>query len=64
MSQSQYLKTLQKELNKINKIIDEKIVRGEDYRREARDHRLMLRHLRYHTARSFWNRFILRNFSF
>jgi hypothetical protein len=47
MSQSQYLKMLEKEINKINKKIDFKIMRGENYRREARDHRLMLRRMRY-----------------
>jgi hypothetical protein len=47
MSQTQYLKMLQKEIQKINKAIDLKIMKGEDYRKEARDHRLMLRRLRY-----------------
>ena len=47
MSQNQYLKMLEKEIQKINKKIDLKIMRGENYRREARDHRLMLRRMRY-----------------
>lgn len=47
MSQKQYLKTLEREINKINKKIDLKIMRGEDYRREARDHKLMLRRMRF-----------------
>lgn len=47
MSQSQYLKMLEKEIQKLNKKIDLKIMRGENYRREARDHRLMLRRMRY-----------------
>jgi hypothetical protein len=47
MSQSQYLKMLEREIQKLNKKIDFKIMRGENYRREARDHRLMLRRMRY-----------------
>ncbi|KKR79676.1 MAG: hypothetical protein UU24_C0004G0014 [Candidatus Nomurabacteria bacterium GW2011_GWA2_40_9] len=57
MSQSQYLKMLERELQKINKIIDTKIVRGQDYMREARDHKLILKKIRYHTRRSFFDRF-------
>lgn len=42
---------LEKEIQKLNKIIDQKIVRGMDYSREARDHRLILRKVRYHTRK-------------
>lgn len=38
---------LEKELQKINKAIDVKIMKGESYIKEARDHRLMLRRLNY-----------------
>lgn len=58
MSQTQYLKMLEKEMQKLNKVIDAKIMRGQDYRKEARDHKLMLRRMRYHTRKSFMNRFI------
>jgi len=58
MSQSQYLKMLEKEIQKINRKIDFKIMRGENYRREASDHRLMLRRMRYLTRRSFTSRFV------
>jgi hypothetical protein len=64
MSQSQYLKMLEREIQKVNKVIDMKIMRGEDYRKESRDHKLMVRRMRYHTKVSFWNRFSLRSFSF
>lgn len=64
MSQSQYLKMLEKEIQKINKIIDQKIIEGQDYRREARDHKLMLRRLRYHTHRSIWSKFFPSVFQF
>ncbi len=49
---------LEKEMQKINKVIDQKIMRGQDYRKEARDHKLMLRRMRYHTRKGFMNRFI------
>jgi len=64
MSQDQYLKILKKDIQEINKTIDQKIMRGESYKREARDHKLMLRHLRYHTNKSFFSRFLLKNLSF
>ena len=52
MSQIQYLKILERELQKINKIIDQKIIRGQDYVREARDHKLILKKIHYHTKKS------------
>lgn len=58
MSQSQYLKMLEKEIQKINKKIDLKILQGKDYKREARDHKLLLKKVRYNTERSLGNRLI------
>ena len=55
MSQKQYLKMLEKEIQKVNRKIDEKIVRGEEYRKEARDHKLMLRRMRYLRRRGFFS---------
>lgn len=61
MSQKQYLKMLEREIRKINRKIDEKILRGEEYKREAHDHKLMLRRLRYLTRqnpfKTFTNKF-------
>ncbi|MBP9711663.1 MAG: hypothetical protein KBD55_01375 [Candidatus Pacebacteria bacterium] len=57
MSQSQYLKMLEREIQKINKIIDMKIMRGEVYFKEARDHKLMLRKVRYHARQNFFRKF-------
>ena len=56
MSQTQYLKILEMEIQKINKKIDLKIVQGESYVKEARDHRLLLRKVRYHARRNFLQR--------
>lgn len=53
MSQKQYLKMLEREIQKINQQIDLKILRGENYSKEARDHKLLLRKVRYNTRRSF-----------
>ncbi len=52
MSQSQYLKMLEREIQKINNKIDMKILQGETYFKEARDHKLLLKKVRYHTRRS------------
>ena len=54
MSQKQYLKMLEREIQKVNRKIDEKIMRGEEYRKEARDHKLMLRRMRYLTRQNFF----------
>lgn len=64
MSQIQYLKMLEKELQKINKIIDQKILKGLDYSRQARDHKLILKKIHYHTKKSFFSRFFSNNFLF
>ena len=58
MSQTQYLKMLEKEIQKLNKKIDLKILKGEVYRKEARDHKLLLKKVRYHTKQSFSQRMI------
>lgn len=58
MSQSQYLKMLEREIQKINKKIDLKILQGETYFKEARDHKLLLQKVRYHTRQSFGQRII------
>ncbi len=63
MSQTQYLKIVEREIQKINKAIDFKILRGEDYSKEARDHKLLLRKVRYHHRQSFFSR-LFPTFSF
>jgi hypothetical protein len=52
MSKTQYLKMLEREIQKINKKIDLKILQGEAYFKEARDHKLLLQKVRYHTKQS------------
>jgi len=58
MSQSQYLKMLEREIHKLNKQIDLKIIRGEDYKKEARNHKLLLRKVHYHARKSLAARFV------
>ncbi len=58
MSQTQYLKMLEREIQKINNKIDMKILQGETYFKEARDHKLLLRKVRYHTRKGLMNRLI------
>jgi hypothetical protein len=58
MSQTQYLKMLEKEIQKINKKIDLKILQGEKYAKEAREHKLLLKKVNYHTRRGFGSRFV------
>jgi hypothetical protein len=58
MSQTQYLRMLEKEIQKVNKKIDLKILQGEAYFKEARDHKLLLQKVRYHTRRSFAQKMI------
>lgn len=43
---------LEKEIRKINNKIDMKILQGETYFKEARDHKLLLKKVRYHTRRT------------
>ena len=52
------MKMLEKEIQKLNKIIDRKILHGEAYFKEARDHKLLLRKIRYHNRRSLMQRII------
>lgn len=49
---------LEREIQKINKKIDLKILQGQDYRREARDHKLLLKKVRYNSRVSLTNRLV------
>lgn len=51
MSQREYLKALNAEIQKLNEIIDRRILEGTDYRREARRHKTLLRQLRRDESR-------------
>ena len=51
MSKRQYIEALNKEIQKLNGVIDWKIVHASDYSREARRHRTLLSQLRREEAR-------------
>lgn len=51
MSQREYLKALNTEIQKLNEIIDRKILDDSDYRREARRHKTLLAQLRKDDSR-------------
>jgi len=50
MSKEQYLKIIEKEIHNINKKIDMKILSGEEYSKEARDHKLLRKKLIQHSS--------------
>ncbi len=56
MTKEQYLKIINKELQKINKRIDVKIIKGEEYIREAREHKLLLRKARQFQGKGLFSR--------
>ncbi len=55
MKHQEYLKIIEKEIQRINKIIDYKIIHGEEYTRESREHKLLLKKIRQNTRKSFFN---------
>jgi hypothetical protein len=65
MTRTQYLKLIEKEIQEINKRIDYKIINGEEYSREARDHKLLLRKIRQNTPqKSIFSKFFPSVFQF
>ncbi len=63
MTKEQYLKIINKELAKVNKKIDVKIIRGEEYFREMREHKLLLRKVRQFKGQGFFSRIMSNLFS-
>ncbi len=51
MSKQEYIKALNREIQKLNGVIDWKIIHHADYHREARRHRTLLAQLRKEEAR-------------
>jgi hypothetical protein len=66
MSQNQFLKILERDLQDINKVIDMKIMQGLDYSREARDHKLILKKIKYNSRNrsNFFSKIFPFNFQF
>lgn len=56
MSKKQYLKALNTEIQKLNGIIDDKILYGRSYHREAQRHKKLLAQLRREeVSRALWS---------
>ncbi|MFA6257098.1 MAG: hypothetical protein WCT29_03060 [Candidatus Paceibacterota bacterium] len=57
---------LEREIQRINKRIDLKIMEGRNYAKEAREHKLLLKKVRYHSRSNFLRKFFptLAQFSF
>lgn len=58
MSKEQYLKIIEREIHNINKKIDIKIMQGEDYRKESREHKQLLHKIRQHRRRGILGNFL------
>jgi len=56
MTRQQYINIIERELEKLNRKIDRKILRGETYFREAGEHKMLLRKIRQHSRRNFIER--------
>jgi hypothetical protein len=57
MNREQYIKIIAKELQAINKRIDMKILEGVEYRKEARDHKILQKKMLQHSRKSIFSRF-------
>lgn len=58
MTQTQYTKAIEQQLFRLNKRIDEKIMRGEAYSTESKKHKLLLDKIRSQRSHSFFTRFL------
>ncbi len=58
MSREQYVKVLERQLEKLNKEIDLKIITGVNYAREAQEHAMLRRKMRQHKQASFFNQLV------
>lgn len=58
MSKKQYIKALNREIQKLNEVIDHKILRDLNYRREARRHKKLLAEIRRQEIRNSFARLL------
>jgi hypothetical protein len=63
MTREQYIQTLQRELQKLNKEIDMKIISGEKYVLQAKEHKLLLKRIYQHTGKNSVKSFFSKFFS-
>mgnify|MGYP003543843486 FL=1 len=55
MTREQYIKILQRELDRLNKQIDLKIMAGADYSKESKEHKIVIRKMQQHQRKTFFN---------
>jgi glutamate mutase epsilon subunit len=58
MNREQYVKIIERELHNLNKRIDMKILQGIEYRKEAREHKMLQKKMIQHSKKSFFSRFV------
>jgi hypothetical protein len=58
MRKEQYLKIIEREIQRVNKIIDAKIIKGLDYKSEARIHKQLIHKIRQHKRKGLWGNFL------
>lgn len=58
MSQEQYVKVLERQLEKLNREIDLKVISGQNYATEARAHSELRKKMRQHKQASFFNQML------
>ena len=63
MTREQYIKILEKELLRINKEIDLRIIAGESYTRQAKEHKLLLKKIHQHYHKNFFKNLFHKLFS-
>ncbi len=54
MTREQYIQILERELKRLNQAIDLKIMSGERYSKEAKEHKILLRKIAEHNRKSFF----------
>ena len=57
MNREQYVKIIERELHAVNKVIDMKILRGLEYKKEAMNHKILQKKMRQHSKKSMFMRF-------
>ncbi len=55
MSREQYVKVLERQLEKLNREIDLKVISGQNYATEARAHAELRKRMRQHKQATFFN---------
>jgi len=56
MNRIQYIKIIEREIHNINKKIDMKILQGQEYRKEAIEHKILLKKIRQHSRANFFSK--------